>query len=198
MDMSGSTSAPLGASVVRPAGSGGSGVGAGAGAGAGASDGLGDVSMGHARPRLSAEALDRLDMLPTMRLGPDQRGAAVNLDLALGDLQEGAIFAPVQDTPAPTEHDLASLGSPFFQVRDPLEAARVNEFRLKYRSFRQGNAKGSKGEMKVCGACARARACRGWATNVGRGGASWLSWVTLAPHLSPGCAVRVVHQQRRC
>ena len=144
--MSGEGGAPLGAGVVRPAGAG--------SAGAADSDGLGDVAMGHPRPRLSAEALDRLDMLPTTRLGPDQRGAAVNLDLALGDLQEGAIFAP-EDTPAPTEHDLASLGNPFFQVRDPLEAARVNEFRLKYRSFRQGNAKGSKGEMKVRRGCGR-------------------------------------------
>ena len=64
--------------------------------------------------------------------------------------EEKGAGAKTEPTPvAPTQEELASLGQPFFEVKDPVEAARVNDFRLKYRSFRKGNAKGSKGEMKV-------------------------------------------------
>jgi len=100
--------------------------------------------------RLSPESRARLAALPTTRLGPRQRETTRTLDLALGGLQEDAIAAPLPASePIVDQSELASLGAPFFEVNDPIEAARVNEFRLKYRSFRKGNAKGSKGEMKV-------------------------------------------------
>ena len=107
-----------------------------------------DLTIDTSSLRLSPNTWERLNLLPSTRLGPEQRSTTANLDLALGN-QEDSLFAPEPTPVAPTQEELASLGQPFFEVKDPVEAARVNDFRLKYRSFRKGNAKGSKGEMKV-------------------------------------------------